>query len=221
MLEAAPDRMSEATLTAVLGGLRAYAGMFDDAHSLLDHARELYCDLGNERALETIWVPLKMAAHLAGGSLEEAAALGRTNLERLLAGQDAAYASTRAAQVAEILLDLGDDDEARRKLEIAREAVLPSDVLVQVLWRNAAARLLARAGEYDKALALGRAAVEISSLTDALVDRSRSHLALAEVLARSGLEAEARSQLSEARRLLRSKGAVALLARSAEVAAER
>jgi tetratricopeptide (TPR) repeat protein len=221
MLESAPDRMSEATLTAVLGALRAYAGKFDDAHSLLDHARDLYLDLGSERGLETVWVPLKMAAYVAAGSIDEAATLGRLSLERLLVGQDAAFASTRAAQVAEILLDLGDDEEARRNLEIAQKSVLPSDVLVQILWRNAAARLLTRAGEQDEALAVGRAAVELSSLTDALVDRARSHFALAEVLTRGGLGADARSQVSEARRLLRRKGAVALLAQSTGVAAER
>ena len=221
MLESAPDRMSEATLTAVLGGLHAYARRFDDAEALFDQARGLYEDVGSERGLETIWVPLKMAGLLAWGNVEEAAALGRRSLEILLAGHDVAYASTRGAQLAEILLDLGDDEEARRTLEVARESALPSDVLVQVLWRNAAARLLARAGEHDEALALGRAAVEISALTDGLVDRARSHLALAEVLARAGADAEARTQSSEAQSLLREKGAVALLDQPTGIAAER
>jgi DNA-binding SARP family transcriptional activator len=219
MLESAPDRMSEATLSAVLGGLRAYAGLFDEADALLGHARVLYEDVGSERGLETIWVPLKIARLLAAGEIEEAAALGRRSLEDLLGSQDAAYASTRAAQLAEIMLDLGDEEEARRSLEIARGSALPSDVLVQILWRNAAARLLASAGEHEEALALGRAAVEISALTDALVDRARSHLALAEILARAGADAEARTHTSEARSLLREKGAVSLLEQSTGMAA--
>jgi DNA-binding SARP family transcriptional activator len=219
MLEVAPDRMSEATLTAVLGGLRAYAGLYDDAHALLERARELFGDVGSERGLETVWVPLRMAAHLAAGNREDAANLGRRSLETLLAGRDAAYASTRAAQLADILLDLGDEEDAARKLEIVRETVLPSDVLVQFLLRSAAARLAARTGDHDEALALGRAAVEISSLTDAVVDRARSHLALAEVFVRGGQEAEGQSQAAEARRLLTSKGAVALLLQSTGVPA--
>ncbi len=49
LLETAPDRMTQANVTTVLGGFRGLAGAVTEARDLLDHARELYDDLGSSR----------------------------------------------------------------------------------------------------------------------------------------------------------------------------
>jgi hypothetical protein len=60
---------------------------------------------------------------------------------------------------------------------------------------------------------MARDAVTLASMTDALRKRARSHMSLAEVLQSSGKTREARAEATTARRLLRQKGATALLER--------
>ena len=83
LLDQSPDRGSEANITAVLGGLRALSGDADDARSLLDRARELYEDTGNEHALLTVWTPLRIDAEVFAGNLDTATALARDSLDAL------------------------------------------------------------------------------------------------------------------------------------------
>ena len=90
--------------------------------------------------------------------------------------------------------------------ESRRSRSIRSDVLVQFLRRSQRARLLAREGRHDDAESLAREAVAISSLTDALLDRARTHVALAEVLAAAGARAEAKRETAEAARLFAEKG---------------
>ena len=82
---------------------------------------------------------------------------------------------------------------------------------MQFWWRTARARILARRGELAEAEEMGRDAVVISSLTDASCHRARAHFALAEVLALAAKRAPARTEAAAARKLLREKGATALL----------
>ena len=124
---------------------------------------------------------------------------------------DSAYASTHALQLAELLIAGGALDEVDRLVRMAEEGALASDVLVQFWWRSLRARLLARAGEAAPAQEMGRDAVAIASLTDSLRNRSRAHFALAEVLRTAGREKEARAEAAAGRKLLRQKGATALL----------
>jgi len=206
LLEERPDRMTEANVTAVLGGLRALAGNASEARSLLDHARELYEDLGNSRGVLTVWTPYRIDAECLAGNLDAATALAQENLEALTALGELGYASTRAVELADLLLLQDEEGEADRLTAIAERDALPSDVLVQFLRRSLRARLLAREGNLNAAVDLAQDAVALASLTDVLRYRARAHLALAEVLVRGGEESAARSEQAVAETLLRQKG---------------
>jgi DNA-binding SARP family transcriptional activator len=205
LLDQSLDRGSEANITAVLGGLRALAGDADDARSLLDHARRLYEDTGNEHAVLTTWTPLQIDAEFFAGNLVTATALARDNLEAL-SELELVHSGTRAVELAELLLLNGEEDEAERVTTVAERTALPSDVLVQFLCRSLRGRLLARAGEIDSALVSARDAVALASLTDVLRYRARTHTALAEVLTLAGEPSAARAEESFAEHLLRQKG---------------
>ena len=206
LLESVNDRMTEANLAVVLGGLHGLRGDFAEARRLLDHARSVFADLGQRAAVDTILDPHAVALERWAGNIEEAARICQDNFERLSAADNRAYASTRAVQLADLLLDLGDADRAEQYIRFADERAIRSDVLVQFLRRAQRARLLARTGRHEDAESLAREAVAIASLTDVLLDRARTHAALAEVLTASGANREAKRETAEAARLLTKKG---------------
>ena len=205
LLDQSPDRGTEANVTSVLGGLHALAGRPADARSLLDHARELYEDTGNTRALLTVWTPLRIDAELFAGDLDGATTLARESLAAV-SSLEQAHAGARSVELAELLLLKGEESEAERVTAFAEANALPSDVLVQFLSRSLRARLLARAGNMEDALDAARDAVALASLTDVLRYRARAHVALAEVLELAGQGSEARAQERAAESLLRQKG---------------
>jgi len=213
LLREPPDRMSEANVTAVVAALRALVGEIDEARGLLDQARALYDDVGNRRIIHTAWDGYHLEVEMLAGNVDAAAAHSGESVAVLLAGGEPAHATTRAGQLAAFLLDADRPDEAERFAGIAEDGSVESDVFAQLLWRGVRARLLARQGDYEDAEALARGAVAISLLTDALRERARAHLALAEVLMLSGKDAEAQAEVSRARNLLVAKGATALLPR--------
>jgi hypothetical protein len=206
MLETELDRLSEANVTSVLGGLRALAGDVDDGLALLDRAHELYEDAGSKRSIEFVWTPLRVEAELIAGDTAGAAARAASNVEELMRIGERAFASTRALQLAGARLLLGDEPGADRWTSFAEENALASDVLPQFLRRSLRARLLARAGAIADAEGLARDALRLAMMTDALLDRARAHVALAEVLLLAGDEAGARMEEEAADALLRLKG---------------
>ena len=200
-------------MTSVLGGLRGLEGNCDDGRMLLAHARSLYEEVGNQSALLTTWSSLFTDVESIAGDHAAAEAEARSSVEALQVTGGPAYASTRAVQLAELLLDRGHTDAAEPWVDLAEKDALASDVLVQFWWRTARARILARRGHVAEAEEMGRDAVAISSLTDASCHRARAHIALAEILALAARQAPARAEAAAARKLLRQKGATALLER--------
>ncbi len=112
LLERAPDRMTEANIVAVVGALKASAGELEEGRALMTHAKELFLDHGNKLGLNTVWAPLAMDLEILAGDLVGAEHVGRESFEELAAVEDRAYASTRAAQLAEVLLDRGEVEAA-------------------------------------------------------------------------------------------------------------
>ena len=211
LLERSPDRAAEAAVTSVLGGLRGLEGSYDDGRMLLAHARSLYEQVGNQSALLTTWSSLFTDVESIAGNHAAAEAEARSSVEALRATGGPAYASTRAVQLADLLLDRGHTDAAEPWVDLAEEEALASDVLVQFWWRTARARVLARRGDLAEAEEMARDAVAISSLTDASCHRARAHFALAEILALAAKPTPARAEAAAAGKLLREKGATALL----------
>ncbi len=215
LIESARDPMTEANVAAVLGALHALDGEATEGRLLVDRARGLFDDLGNRLGAVMALAPLRIDVEVFGGDLEEAERIARASFDALTAGGAAsrAYSSSRAVQLADLLLDRGRTEDAKAFIDYASEHAVPFDVYVQFMRRSTAARYLVRAGDPEGAEALAREAVAISSLTDALRDRARTHAALAEVLVIAGRGTEAPAERDEARRLLELKEARALLTR--------
>ena len=211
LLERIQDRAAEATATAVLGALRALNGDTADARLSLAAARSLYEETGNQSGVLTTWTPYFVVVEGLAGDISAAHEAGRLCVERLLAAGDPAHAASHAALLADVLLDAGENDAADRYVLLAEQHALPSDVYVQFLSRATRARLLARSGDTAAAEELARNAVSVASLTDALLDRARAHLALAEVRRAAGRLREADAEEAEAQKLLHRKGAIALV----------
>jgi hypothetical protein len=156
--------------------------------------------------------PLDMDVEASARNPAAAVRIGRASFDGLALYPGNAYSTTRAVQLADLLLDAGDPAAAEPFATFAEENALESDVLVQFLSRSARARLLARSSAHTEAEELARAAVAIADLTDLLRDRARAHLALADVLQLSGKTDEAAVERQTATSLLTAKGAVALVA---------
>ena len=206
LLELSPDRMTEANVTAVLGGFRALAGAADAARELLDHARGLYEDLGNDRGLVMFWTQYRVEAEALAGNLDAATERARESVERLTSLGERGYSSVRALRLADLLLLQGDDDEADRVTALAERDALPSDVIVQCLRRSIRGQLLARAGDVAAGEAMARDGVRLALLTDELCGRARTHFALAAVLELAGDSPAAEAEETAGRGLLLQKG---------------
>jgi DNA-binding SARP family transcriptional activator len=211
LLEVADNRHTEASVTAVLGALRGIQGAPEEGRALTAHARAIFEDLGHPLSVLAVLAPLEMDVEVSAGDLDAAVRIGRASFEALGDFPENAYSTTRAVQLADLLLDAGDPAAAEPYVAFAEANALEADVLVQFLWRSMRGRLLARAGAHAEAEESARAAVAIASLTDVLRDRARAHLALAEVLRLAGREPEAAAESEVATGLLEAKGAAALV----------
>jgi DNA-binding SARP family transcriptional activator len=213
LLDWSPNQATRALTTAVMGGLQALAGNITDAQLLIAHARSLYEEIGFETALLLAWTALFVEVEAMAGNRDAAKAAARATVERLRATGDFAHASARALQLADLLLDEDDTDEADHYVRMAEEKALEGHVFLQFRRRSARARILARMQKTPEAIALAREAVAIATPTDALLDRARAHFALAEALELAGQTKHARAEMTAGRKLLRQKGATALLNR--------
>ena len=106
-------------------------------------------------------------------------------------------------------IELNDRHEAAVLLAFAKPRIAPYDVLVALLSRAAEARLLARVGKQTRARAMAREAVQMAAATDALCDRARTLIALADTSLVTGDENQARAAVHEAETLYKLKGSSA------------
>jgi ATP/maltotriose-dependent transcriptional regulator MalT len=110
-----------------------------------------------------------------------------------------------AGDLAQAVYLQGRHDEAFELSRVAEELAADDDVTSQAFWRSVRAKVLARRGEPDEALAVGESAVELLRETDDLVALARVLTDLAEVQAVDHLVTEARASLEEAAELLERK----------------
>ena len=107
--------------------------------------------------------------------------------------------ATLAAVLADMLAELGRDDEAEGLATEVAESVAPEDLAPQVLRRAALARVLAHRGEQEAAQSLAAEAVRLTEAVAFPELRARALLAAAEV---SGDD----EPVAEARRVYEAKG---------------
>ena len=200
---AEPKEPLRANVLAALAGLRALEGDFDEARRLRAEAAEIYGDLGLTLLLGGL---AEISAQIERLAADPAAAERelRTAIELLAAWNTALDQGWLAAT----LVDQGRTAEARAAGESARDAASAANVLTQVVWRGALARVEAAAGNVDLALQLAREGADMAAMTDGLAMRAEALLDLAEVLATGGDTDEVATVEREATRLYAEKGRV-------------
>jgi tetratricopeptide (TPR) repeat protein len=112
-------------------------------------------------------------------------------------------------------------DEALGFTEAAEEVTAPNDLVGQVKWRGARAKILARLGRHEQAEALAREAAGLARQTPSfLMLRGDVLMDLADVLLLGGGPAEAAERAREALRLYEQKGSVVSAGRASAFLAE-
>jgi ATP/maltotriose-dependent transcriptional regulator MalT len=209
LAESSGNRSLEASVTGVLGGLRAMQGDFDRARSLHAHARSIYEELGQRFRLVNVSSLLAAEIEEFAGQTGAAVAILRNAFETVREMGAMSTTATIAAFLADALCLDGRLEEADEAARFSEEHAPASDVVTQVLWRSARARAV-RAVEPETAQALARHAAAAARQTDYPDLEGRALRSLAEVL---GPGDEQSSLLAEARRIYERKGNVAAAAR--------
>ena len=128
LIEAQQAVQREVGANRELSRLRALQGRFTEALELNAKARAAFEDLGNRyQVVSTIADEGEIQHH--AGNLAEAARLLRESYEGSIATGDRSYASTHAAALGMVLLDLYQDEEAWQFGTIARETSSSDDDL--------------------------------------------------------------------------------------------
>jgi len=186
--------------------LRLLQGRFAEAFEFNAKARAALEELGNRHQVISNSAA-EGRIHYLAGNLDEAARLIRESYDGMTATGDRSYASTIAAELGPVLLDLHEDDDAWRYGTLARETSSSDDVMSQAGGRAVQARVLSRRGDHDGAEALAREAVEIMGRTDYLEQHAEVLVHLAYVLRESGKADEAQAVAREGLALYERKGA--------------
>jgi class 3 adenylate cyclase/tetratricopeptide (TPR) repeat protein len=196
-----------------IGRLRSLQGRFAEARELLGRARASFEELGNRHQLVSI-LGAEGEIEYYAGNIAEAARLIRESYEGMIATGDRSFASTIAAELGEVLLDLGDDDEANRFGTIARDTSSADDAVSQANGRAVLARVLSRRGDHDAAEGLAQEAAAIVAATDYLAQHGDVLVHLAHVLREAGKADEALAAAREAVALYEQKGATLFVERT-------
>jgi class 3 adenylate cyclase/tetratricopeptide (TPR) repeat protein len=212
LLDRATGLVAETAAYRALGRLAAIRGDFDKARELMRRGREPLLDAGLELWYASATLPAAFIERQAG-DYEAAARLHQAGFAQLAELGEHAFASTIAADLGHVFLELGREDEAAHWFTTARELSPSGDVATLALADIGEGLLRARQGELDEGERLIRLGLEQAETTDFWEFRTRANEALAEVLAARGRKDDARDALRAALAAYEAKGA--------SVAAER
>ena len=207
--EIAADGGEEAVIHGVRAALHAMAGRPDDARReyRLGHAQ--LDELGRTRLLAVQRYYAGLVELLAGDPAAAEREL-RLSARTLHAMGDTGTLSTVAALLATTLVAQDREDEARTWAESSRRDAPTIDLMSQVQWRTALARV-----SPGEAVELAEAAVAIAERTEVTTLHADALLCLRDVLASAGRLAEAETAATSAEALYRAKGHVVGLQRVA------
>ncbi len=199
--------------------LEAMSGEFELARELLDEGTREITDLGltvwaANNAQETFFV------EMLAGNPKAAADTLRASYATLEELGESGFLSTIAGFLAHALCALGEFDEADHFSRAGEVAAEPDDVLSQVLWRAARAKVRAEAGDPDGAEALAREAVRLAEATELLNTQGDALLDLASVLAHGARRDQALAAAEDAARRFERKGNLPSLERARALARE-
>ncbi len=208
------DRKSEAYTLRALANLEAMRGRFDEARDLYRRSRATLDELGwRFDAALTSAIASGPVELLAGDAVAAEREL-RRDYEALAAMGERNYISTTAAFLAEALYRQGRDDEALQMTNESEQIAAEDDVATQYLWRSVRAKLVARQGRFDEAIALADAAVDIIGAAQDPDSQGYAAIDRAEVLWLAGRLEEAIAAADTAAGLFERKANVASAARA-------
>jgi tetratricopeptide (TPR) repeat protein len=203
-----------------LGILDAMRGRFDDARRQVRDATAIYEEAGHLWFVALLTRDLWHVEALAGDAAAAEPDL-REGFEQFLrlTGSEVMTAE-QAAILAAVLYDDGRDEEAARFHALAEAVVGRSDgeryigAYPEPFWITLQAKLHARRGELDAAVALAADAVRESRRSDGLEAQADALLGLADVLRLSGRADEGLPRVREALELYERKGILPAVGRT-------
>ncbi|HXY83843.1 MAG TPA: BTAD domain-containing putative transcriptional regulator [Gaiellaceae bacterium] len=202
----AGDRGSEANIALWLGGLEAMHGRFDDARAHVESARTTFEDLGQMFVALVTSTLILGAIEVLAGSLEAAEQALRDSCAACKQLDEPAHLASRAAELADVLYHESLFEEAVTWVRLSQDLASDDDLDAQSSWRAVAASLAAHIGDHDRARKLIGESLEIVEQTDALNQRAKVQLDLAEVLRLSDRRAVAAAAVRRAIALYEEKG---------------
>jgi tetratricopeptide (TPR) repeat protein len=187
---------------ALLGGPYLYSrlGRFEEARERLERSKAICRELGIAYGLAE--------AHMAGSEMELLAGDAEAGERELRDAIDVAtemgasyYVALYRTRIAHVLVTRGRDEDALVELEQTRSIFADAPK-----WKTARARVLARRGQTEEAVALARDAADRMEGNDDVTTHAEILVDLAEVLHAHGDEAGAVAALAEALALHEEKG---------------
>lgn len=161
------DLWVESAAYRSLARFRAMEGRFDEAKRLLGQGFAILEELGL-KLLIAVNTQVSYFVHMLADEPEEAEEAIRRGFNSLTRMGDKFYSSTSAAMVAQTLVALGRHAEAEEFSQISKQLAPDHDVITQIMWRGAQAKILANRGETGEALRLAQEGVDIAEQTDVL-----------------------------------------------------
>ena len=213
----ADTRLREAFVDFGYALVLGQAGHLVDARARIADARSFVRELGDELIYAgTGWIAGLL--ELWGGDLAAADDV-LTEACALLRGMgDRGFLCTNAAVFAHVLCHEGRLGEAEELARESEDVGGADDIVNEIWWRIALAKVLALQGEHEQADALAREAVAHALRTDSPHYRGEAWLALADVLRLAGRDEDARAAATEAARFFEQKGATFRVAAALELA---
>jgi DNA-binding SARP family transcriptional activator len=200
------NRYGRAHVEDCLGGLVAQRGEFDRARTLIASARETFGELGQRSAAATFSAAILGDVELLAGEVLFAEATFRGLCHELAEMHAYSHLASRAGDLADVLYVLGRIDESYDWTVIAETHSAADDVDALIRWMPVRAKIAARHGALEDALALVGDAVQLAQTTDALNCHAKTRLDLGEILIMAGRAEEARTAFSAALELYDKKG---------------
>jgi tetratricopeptide (TPR) repeat protein len=215
-VEGDPQGMS--LLLSAVASIQSMAGRHEEARRSLERAVMLADSLGMDVDALFMAADRGTLELLAGDAIAAESAM-RPAFDRMSQLDDPVLAGTLAAVLADAVARQARDQEAIELTELAERLLQVEDVSGQALWRAARARALVSSGRASEAVELASEAVELLRPTDFLNQFADTHVVLAEALAASGKDTDAREVLSQAHEAYLRKGNVVMTEKTMEMLA--
>jgi tetratricopeptide (TPR) repeat protein len=159
------DRLIEALAEISEGDCSGQLGLFDQGRKKMARGEEILLDLGQRMWLGGISTS-KAALELGAGDLPAAELILRQGMEKLESIGELGYRSTQVVTLAHVLCEQGRFAEAGEMVGVSESLGASDDLVNQVMGRGVRAKLLARDGRIEAAVAMAEEAVAMTEGID-------------------------------------------------------